>query len=206
MIDLYRNIREKRKELGMTQSELAEKLGYADKSMIAKIEKGAVDLPQSKIMAFAKALQTSASDLLGWKEELPPFPNIRPIGTATLPVLGHISCGEPVFMEEEREYYVQEGTKINADYILIAKGDSMINARINDGDLIFIKKQPIVENGEIAAVAIGDDALLKRFYLYKDLIVLRAENPKYPDLEISGEDMADVHILGKAVAFQSDVK
>ena len=68
MLQLYKNIRNRRMELNMTQSELAAKMGYADKSMIAKIEKGLVDLPQSKIFAFAKALDTSAADLVGWDE------------------------------------------------------------------------------------------------------------------------------------------
>ena len=66
MLDLYINIKEKRKKLGLTQSELAKKLGYADKSMIAKIEQGKVDLPQSKIIAFAKALNTTPSELMGY--------------------------------------------------------------------------------------------------------------------------------------------
>ena len=83
----------------------------------------------------------------------------------------------------------------------------MVNARINDGDLVFIHQQPVVENGDIAAVAIGDDATLKRIYYYQDksLMILKAENPKYEDMIYSGEELEDVRILGKAVAFQSDV-
>ena len=82
----------------------------------------------------------------------------------------------------------------------------MINARIHDGDLVFIRQQAEVENGEIAAVAIEDDATLKRFYKYQNMIVLRAENPNYPDMEFVGKDQENVHVLGKAVSFQSDVK
>ena len=68
MLELYKNIKERRLKLGMTQSELAEKLGYSDKSAIAKIESGKIDIPQSKIVAFAKALHTSPSELRGWDE------------------------------------------------------------------------------------------------------------------------------------------
>ena len=102
---------------------------------------------------------------------------------------------------------MEAGTEIHADFILIAEGDSMTGARIFDGDLVFIRKQDIVENGEIAAVAVDDEATLKRFYKYgDDLVVLRAENPEYKNQEYRAEDGRQIRILGKAVAFQSDVK
>ncbi len=135
------------------------------------------------------------------------YNNVFPISTQTLPVLGKIACGTPKFMDEDRSFYVKDGTSIKADFVLIAYGDSMVNARINDGDLVFIRQQPTVDNGEIAAVAIGDEATLKRIYYYQDksLMILKAENPKYEDMIYSGEELEDVRILGKAVAFQSDV-
>ena len=95
---------------------------------------------------------------------------------------------------------------IKADFVLIAKGDSMTGARINDGDLVFIRIQQTVENGEIAAVAIDDEATLKRFYKYGDLIVLRSENPEYPEMQFTPDSGHEIRILGKAVAFQSVVK
>ena len=210
MIDLYKNIKKRRTELHMTQSELAEKLGYADKSMIAKIEAGKVDLQRSKIIAFAKALETTPAILMGWTDEsaqLPSYSNVHPVTKKTLPVLSAIACGEPILRNEEVEFYVDALEGIHADYILIAKGDSMINARIHDGDLVFIRKQPEVENGEIAAVAIGDEATLKRVFWYanKSLLVLRAENPNYQDMEYSGAELDNIKILGRAVAFQSNV-
>ena len=81
----------------------------------------------------------------------------------------------------------------------------MTGARINDGDIVFIRKQSTVENGEIAAVAIGDEATLKRFYKYGDLVVLRAENPAFEEMQFRPEDGKDVRVLGKAVAFQSNL-
>ena len=208
MISLYENIKKRRIEMGMTQSDLAKKAGYADKSMIAKIEKGQIDLPQSKIMLFAKILQVMPGELMGWETntDLPPYPNIHPISRRSYPVLGNVSCGEPVFMAEEKDVYIDAENDIKADFVLIAKGDSMIGARIHDGDIVFVRSQPTVENGEIAVVAIDDEATLKRFYRYHDLIVLRAENPAYKDMEFRPEDGKDVRILGKAVAFQSNIK
>ena len=99
------------------------------------------------------------------------------------------------------------GMDVNADFCLKCKGDSMINARISDGDIVFIRKQDIVANGEIAAIIIEDEATLKRFYYYKDqnMVILKPENSKYEDIVLMGEQLEKVKVLGKAVAFQSDV-
>lgn len=135
------------------------------------------------------------------------YDNIYRIEKKKFPLLGTIACGEPIFASEDRESYVMAGTDIQADFCLICKGDSMINARIHDGDIVFIKKQDIVDNGEIAAVIIENEATLKRFYYYKEanLLILKAENPKYKDLTYSSETLDQIRVLGKAVAFQSDV-
>ena len=135
---------------------------------------------------------------------LPAYPNIHPVTKRTLPVLGEVACGEPRFMNEEIEFYADELEGIHADYVLVAHGDSMIGARIHDGDLVFVKKQEEVENGEIAVVAINDEATLKRVFYYRErgLMILKAENSAYEDMIYQGTELADVHVLGKAVAFQ----
>ena len=94
---------------------------------------------------------------------------------------------------------------IDADFCLRAKGESMIGARILDGDLIFIRSQPQVDNGEIAAVLIGDEATLKRIYYYpqQNRLMLNAENPAFAPLIYIGDELEQIKILGKAVAFQS---
>ena len=213
MLQLYANIKKRRLELEMTQSDLAQKMGYADKSMIAKIEKGTVDLPQSKIIAFAKILQTTPGELMGLVENEPDIPtlsNVYPIELKRFPMLGEIACGKPKYANEDRESYIMAGTNIKADFCLTARGDSMVNARILDGDIVFIQKQDMVENGEIAAVVVNNDseATLKRLYYYqeKGLLILKAENPAYEDSIYQGDELNQVHILGKAIAFQSDVR
>ncbi len=135
------------------------------------------------------------------------YDNIFKIETKKLPFLGSIACGEPIFASEDRESYVMVGMDVNADFCLKCKGDSMINARIHDGDIVFIRKQDIVANGEIAAIIIEDEATLKRFYYYKDqnMVILKPENSKYEDIVLMGEQLEKVKVLGKAVAFQSDV-
>lgn len=207
-------IRIKREDLGMTQGELAQKVGYTSHSSIAKVESGAIDLPQTKIEAIANALQTSPAYLLGltqhdaspvWQTQS--FENVTSIHTQRVPLLGEIACGKPLWANEERESYVQAGVNIKADFCLIARGDSMIGARINDGDIVFCRSQSTVENGDVAVVIVGDEATLKRVYFYpeKKKLVLQSENPKYEPFVYVGEELADVHILGKAIAFQSDV-
>ena len=210
MLELYKNIKRRRQQLKMTQTDLALKMGYADKSMIAKIEKGNVDLPQSKILAFANVLETTPGELMGWDYEAEPtetVDNIYKLDKIKLPFLGKVACGEPIFADEDRESYIMIGTDIGADFCLQCQGDSMINARIHDGDIVFVKKTDIVENGEIAVVIIDDEATLKRFFYYREqnLVILKPENPKYQDIILTGEQLNQVRVIGRSVAFQSDV-
>lgn len=219
MIKLYQNIKRLREENGLSQEALAKLTGYTDRSSITKIEKGQIDLQQSKIELFAKALGTTSRELVGWDDadetnisakNMRDITNIFPIELKKFPLLGEIACGQPIFTNEDRESYILSGTDINADFCLKAKGDSMINARIHDGDVVFIQKQDMVENGEIAAVVVNGDseATLKRFYYYREkaMLILKPENPSYEDQIYSGEELEQVHVLGKAIAFQSDVK
>lgn len=135
------------------------------------------------------------------------YDNIFNIKKQRIPLLGDIACGQPIFASEDRESYVEVGTDIRADFCLKAKGDSMINARILSGDIVFIRQQPMVENGEIAAVIIGDEATLKRVYYNQSegKLILQAENPAYAPLVYIGTELDRVKILGKAIAFQSNV-
>ena len=119
------------------------------------------------------------------------------------PRLGTIACGEPILAEENIETYDDIPDNIKCDFTLICKGDSMINARINDGDIVYIKQQSKVDNGEIAAVLIDNEATLKRVYIYDDKVVLQPENTKYPPFVYTKEEMNNIRILGKAVGFTS---
>lgn len=211
MRELYRNIKRLREENGLSQETLAKMTGYTDRSSITKIEKGQVDLQQSKIELFAKALNTTVPKLVGWDEtEDNALSNIYPIELKRFPMLGKIACGKPIYADEDRESYIMAGTDIKADFCLKAKGDSMINARICDGDIVFIRQQDIVENGEIAAVVINNDneATLKRFFYYteKNIVILKAENPAFEDMIFLNDELNNFHVLGKAVAFQNDIK
>lgn len=151
---------------------------------------------------IAEILDVDLSDLL--EDNVASFKfsdieNIAPLPrTKRRPRLGVIACGEPILAQENIEDYDDVPEDVQCDFTLICSGDSMINARIQDGDIVYIREQPIVENGEIAACMVDGEfdsrATLKRFYRYKDKVVLQAENPNYPPFVYVKEEMNKVHI------------
>lgn len=210
-----KRIKDLRTSLGMTQDELAKLTGYKSRSSIQKIESGERDITQSTIAAFAKALKVTPSVIMGWEENnknntAPDYSNIKGImplpEMRKVPLLGAIACGEPIYREEDE--WISLPNDIKADFCLRCQGDSMINARINDGDIVFIKSCPEVDNGQIAAVSIDNEVTLKRVYYYpeKNKLVLNPENPAYEPFVYMNEELNDVRILGRAVMFLSSVK
>lgn len=206
------NLRDIRKERGKTQKQIAKLLGISQQSYSA-YENGVSQPPRDALIKLAEYYQVSTDYLLD-RTNLPTstqeqvtFSNVFPVEKRKIPFLGKIACGEPIFAEEEKGVYVEALSDLHVDFCLQAKGDSMINARIKDGDIVFIRSQPEVNNGEIAAVAIGDTATLKRVYYYpeKNQITLQAENPAFPPLTYVGAELEEIRILGKAVAFQSNL-
>ena len=210
-----KRIKDLRTSLGMTQDELAKLTGYKSRSSIQKIESGERDITQSTIAAFAKALKVTPSVIMGWEENnenntapdyshikgIMPLPEMRKV-----PLLGAIACGEPIYREEDE--WISLPNDIKADFCLRCQGDSMIDARINDGDIVFIKSCPEVENGQIAAVSIDNEVTLKRVFYYpeKNRLVLYPENKAYEPFVYMNEELNDVRILGRAVMFLSSVK
>ena len=150
-----KRIKDLRTFLDMTQDELAKLTGYKSRSSIQKIESGERDITQSTIAAFAKALKVTPSVIMGWEENnenntAPDYSNIKGImplpEMRKVPLLGAIACGEPIYREEDE--WISLPNDIKADFCLRCQGDSMIDARINDGDIVFIKACPEVENGQ----------------------------------------------------------
>lgn len=200
-------LKELRKNAKITQEQLANIIGV-ERSSVGKYESSSTIPSNDTLCKIAEYFHVSTDYLLGKEEShTEKISNIYPIKKKRLPLLGEIACGQPIFADEDRESYVMVGTDIDADFCLRAKGDSMIGARIMDGDIVFIKKMPIVNNGEIAAVIIDDEATLKRVFYYpeKQKLVLQAENSKYEPFIYVNEELNEIRILGKAVAFQSDI-
>ena len=202
-------IRELRAKHGLTLEQIAQQVGVG-RSTVRKWETGIIEnMRRDKIAKLAAALHTTPGYLMGWTDEpessvpanVIPFPAME-----RTPLLGAIACGSPIMAQEHIEDYVDKPAHIRADFALTCKGDSMINARIFDGDIVYIRQQDTVESGEIAAVLIDTEATLKRVRLFDDHISLEPENPQYRPLVLWGDEMNTVRILGKAVAFTSIVR
>ena len=201
MSELSRRIRHRREELGLSQEELADRMGYRSKSSITKLEKGVNDLPQSKLEELAAALRTTSAWLLGLDIPAPP-PGFEPLPVmAQVPLVGSIACGTPITAEQNIECYIGVPAAWHADFALTCHGNSMAPT-ICDGDIVCIRRQPEVEQGEIAAVRVGEEATLKHFHRQGDAVMLLADNAAVcPPMIYPGTQLEELQIEGKAVGF-----
>ena len=202
----------------MTQAELSGR-SKISKSSISHYLKGDWEGKQDAVYSIAQVLNVSEAWLMGYdvpmdaehatpsqpaqKATIPP--GFEPMPEMDMvPLVGRIACGTPITAEQNVERIVCVPSKWRSTFTLTCKGDSM-EPRIHDGDLVAIRKQPEVENGEIAAVRIGEEATLKHVYLHENFIELRPENPAFNSIILSREDMNDVVIEGKAVGLCRDI-
>lgn len=204
-------MKELRKELGINMKEAAQGLNMPYTTYV-NYEKGVREPNSENLIAIANFFSTSIDyllcksdvrnfDTIALPESISPLPK-----TYSIPLLGAIACGDPILAAENLEGEVDVPDHIRADFALRCKGDSMINARIFDGDLVYIRQQDTVDDGDIAAVLIDDEATLKRVHFFEDHIVLVPENPMYRPFTYWGEEMNNIRILGKAVAFTSLIR
>ena len=200
-------LKEIRKQRKMSQAKLAEKLGVS-RSTVSMWEIGASQPDNDNLLQLAQIL-ISLDVLLGNDASSAEDASyVLPVQIKRVPLLGNIACGEPIFAEEEHGEYIYTSDTLDVDFCLRAQGDSMIGARIYDGDIVFVRRQDMVDDGEIAAVLIGDEATLKRVRYDKEAetLSLYPENPKYKTMHFSGEELEEIKILGKAIAFQSVIQ
>ena len=203
MSELARQVRQRRAELGMSQEELASRMGYRSKSSITKLEKGINDLPQSKLEELAAALDTTPAFLLGLEPPpVSPPPGFEPLPEMVrVPLIGSIACGTPITAEQNIEAYIGVPAAWHADFALTCHGSSMAPT-ICDGDIVCIRCQPEVEQGEIAAVRVGEEATLKHFHRQGDTVMLLADNAAVcPPMIYTGPQLNELQIEGKAVGF-----
>lgn len=222
-------IKKYRLERNLTMDSFAEKAGLS-KGYISMLEKNenprtkkpiiptldtynsiakALNIPLNKLICMVDpASEISLTDKNDeCEDDIYSYENIMPLPKMKkVPLVGTIACGTPILAQENIDGYVDVPIEYNVDFCLRAKGDSMINARIFDGDVVYIHKQEDVENGEIAAVLIDDEATLKRIYKSADRITLRAENPTFDDIVYTKDDNKTITILGKALVFLSGVR
>jgi len=200
-------IKELREEAGMNMREAAKKLGLKYSTYV-NYEKGFREPNSETLVEIADLYHVSVDFLLGLNlrndrpRSIVPIPEMKKI-----PLVGSITCGTPILAKENIDGNVSCPKDIQADFALICMDDSMIGARIHDGDIVYIREQPDVESGEIAAILIDDqEATLKRVRKFPGKIILFPENPEFEPMVLVGEEISELRILGKAVAFTSAIK
>ena len=200
--DLSSRIRQRREQLGLSQEELAARMGYRSKSSITKLEKGINDLPRAKLEELAAALDTTPAWLMGFADLPCPPPGFEPLPEmARVPLVGSIACGTPITAEQNIECYIGVPAAWHADFALTCHGSSMAPT-ICDGDIVCIRRQPEVEQGEIAAVRIGEEATLKHFHRQGETVMLLADNTAVcPPMVFAGPQLEEIQIEGRAVGF-----
>ena len=210
-VSIGSNIKRIRERYGLNQVQLAQIAGVSDKAVSTwendvKIPRmGAIQRIADHFGIKKSDIIEDCSDDASVYSDLPPY--ALPVISKRIPLIGAIACGEPILAQADIDTFAVVGSAVECDFALRCQGDSMINARIYDGDVVFIKKQEFVDDGTIAAVLLDDEATLKRVYKLADgRVELRAENPKFKSIIVGGEgETRTFRILGKAVAFQSTV-
>lgn len=199
----------RRIELGLTLEEIAAKVGVAA-STISRWESGEIkNQRRDKIAALARALDTTPAYLMGWNETTD---NIPSGSVETMPAMRKVpmfdekSYSQTAPGEIKSHLFVDMPEHIQADFALRCRGNSMTGARLFDGDIVYIKRQQDVQNGEIAAVLIDGEPILKRVRKYQNSVVLQPENSDYEPIIYIGDEVQSMHILGKAIAYTSIIK
>ena len=193
-------LKELRTKKGLTQTELGRIIGVKQNTL-SYWEKGTTNIDNEILVKLANLFNVTTDIILGKDTIEKEYSNIK---TKKLPLLGNVACGEPIFANEEHEAFIQADEELDADFCLIAKGDSMVNARIFDGDVLFVKKQQIVNDGEIAVILIEDEATVKRVYYDREnnIITLMPENPTFKPMRYVGSELEKIKILGKVIVGQ----
>ena len=195
---------DRRKELGLTMKQVAEAVGVSE-ATVCRWESGQIaNMRRDRINNYAKILRVDPNFIMTGEKKaniLSGISNIIPIEPMErIPLLGAIACGDPILAQENIEDYIDLPRTIKADFALTCEGDSMIDAGIKDGDVVYIRSQPEVQNGQIAAVLVdGESATLKRFFFNDGVVTLMAAHQSYPPIVKAGSDVEQVRVLGLAV-------
>ena len=188
------------KEKNYSYADLEKLTSYSRSTLQRYFTGNTEKIPLDLIEEIAPIFGVTAAYLAGWEDDIPSYPGIMPVEKKRFPFLGEIACGEPIYADEEHNVWLESDSSIKADFCLRCKGDSMTGDNINDGDVVFIRKQDTVNNGDIACVIIDDEATLKHIYLADNTVSLVSSNLSYPPIVYKEDDCKTIKILGKAVA------
>lgn len=204
MDDIAKRLLETIQKRQMTYGDLATKTGIA-KSAIQRYATGETKkIPLPRLEALADALGVSAAYLMGWDEPSParPLPTgLLPVVKRRIPILGHVAAGVPIMAEREYEEYEDDTYGISCDYVLRVEGDSM-EPRVQNGDVVYVREQPDVDDGQIAVVGVDDSVTLKVVYHLPNGLQLVSLNPKYKPMIYTQENTDYLAIIGLAVAYK----
>lgn len=203
--DIGSKIKAARKAAHMGQAELGEAIGIG-KSSISEWESGKRSPDIDKVKDIAKVLNVTPTYLMGWKEEdVPdqrPLPaGLLPVVKRRIPIIGHVAAGVPIMAEREYEEYEDDTYGISCDYVLRVEGDSM-EPRVLDGDIVYVRQQPDVDDGQIAVVGVDDSVTLKVVYHLPNGLQLVSLNPKYKPMIYTQSNTDYLAVIGLAVAYK----
>ena len=212
-MELSEILKARRKELGLTLLEIAKRVGVSE-ATVQRWESGEIKtMRHGRIVKLAEVLELSPAQLMGWEDKAPAddyskIPNVLPLPKVIkkVPLYDGIACGDPRYADPQEVDMMELPDGVRADFAVRCYGDSMIEAHICDGDIVYIRKQDDVDDGEIEAVLIDDDATLKRVYRKPYGVVLMPANSNYEPLVYTAEDCVNIRIMGKAVACLSKVR
>lgn len=204
------NIKRLREAQGMTQAQLADVLGITDKA-VSTWENNVKTPRMGTIQKLADFFGVPKSRIIEDDENFLPHPDLRLISARRrVPILGHIACGEPIYKPGDGAEFIDVEDGLDCDFVLVAKGDSMTGDRILDGDIVFVRAQSDVNDGEIAAVSVDDELALKHVFRKRnpegivEYTQLVSSNAKYAPIILGGDsETRTVRILGKAIAFRA---
>lgn len=194
-----KRIKNAREKAGYSQEELSKKLGYKNRSSIARIENGLSEIGVSKIKEFANVLNVTPTYILGTEDEESYIPQSNGYPTVRIPVLGDVAAGVPILAQQDIIGYEDipaDMAKTGEYFGLKIKGDSM-EPKIHDNDIVIVKSMSDAENNDIVIAMINDEATCKRLHKYSNSVVLTAINSDYKPIEVTPDE--DIQILGKVV-------
>lgn len=220
-MNIYQNIKNMCDQAGISTYRLCQELGFST-ALMSQWKSGRQEPSRKKLQQIANYFNIPVEQLIVGKREIKKSPDselseddninkiindlknnadIMPVTpTRKVPILGNIACGTPILAEQNIDGYLDVEVRSNVTFALNCKGDSMA-PKLLDEDVVLIHRQPVVENGETAAVLIGEEATLKRVYIRENSIILAPENLNYEPIHLTGEEMSNVSILGKVVGY-----
>lgn len=191
-MSLHQRLKQLRKQHGYSQEEIAQRFNYKSFTTVQKWEDGTSTPPAGVLSGLAELYKISVDELLRSKKSF-----------VRVPVIGVVRGGSPIDAFEQiiSEYDVELSDRPEDYFYLRVVGDSMINARIHEGDDVFVHKQSTVSSGDIAVVLIEDEATLKRVFLRGEKLILQPENQRYQPMEFSAKQIEEkrISIIGKVL-------